>query len=100
MLIIKLDYLIISGSFGDIKNAVHQQKDFEVLGYPAEVKKTKENLYQVIVDQAKTYAAAQEILNALSENGYQAWINQCDCCKLTEEEHLQNRRTDFKIIRL
>jgi outer membrane protein OmpA-like peptidoglycan-associated protein len=95
-----LDFLIISGSYGDINNAVHQQKDFEVLGYPAEVKKTKENLYQVIVDQAKTYAAAQEILNALSENGYQAWINQCDCCKLTEEEHLQNRITDFKIIRL
>ena len=95
-----LDFLIISGSYGDINNAAHQQKGFEALGYPAEVKKTKENLYQVIVDQAKTYAAAQEILNALSENGYQAWINQCDCCKLTEEEHLQNRRTDFKIIRL
>tara|TARA_B100001063_G_scaffold203476_2_gene197666 strand:- start:2892 stop:5021 length:2130 start_codon:yes stop_codon:yes gene_type:complete len=95
-----LDYLIISGSFGEIKNAVHQQKDFEAIGYPAEVKKTKENLYQVIVDQAKTHAEAQEILNSLNENGYQAWINQCNCCKLTEEEHLQNRRTDFKIIRL
>jgi outer membrane protein OmpA-like peptidoglycan-associated protein len=95
-----LDYMIISGSFGDINNAVQQQKKFETIGYPAEVKKTKGNLYQVIVDQANSYAAAQEILNSISENGYQAWINQCECCKLTEEEHLQNRRSDFKIIRL
>ena len=95
----KLDYLIISGSFGDIKNADQQQKVLLALGYPAKVNKTKENLFQVIVDQVKTYAAAQEILDALSENGYQGWINPCDCCKLSEEEHLKNRRTDFKIIK-
>ena len=95
-----LDYMIIGGSYVDINNAERQQRGFEALGYLAKVKKNKENLYQVIVDQSNTYTAAQEILKALSENGYQAWINQCDCCKLTEEEHLQNRRTDFKIIRL
>ena len=39
-------------------------------------------------------------LGVLEKQGYDGWINQCNCCKMTEEEHLLNRRTDFKVIRL
>jgi len=28
-----------------------------------------------------------------------AWILNCNCCKLSEENHQLNRRTDFKIIK-
>ena len=92
--------MVIGGSFGQINNALLLQKTFEELGYRAEIKKTDEDLYQVVVGQTKTYIEAQEMVNILNEIGHKVWINQCDCCKLTEEDHLQNRRTDFKIIRL
>ena len=95
-----LDYLIIGGSYRDINNALLRQKTFKELGYPAETKKTEEDHYQVIVAEANTYIEAQEIESLLGKKGYQVWIDQCDCCKLTDEDHLQNRRTDFKIIRL
>ena len=95
-----LDYLIVGGSFGNMSNALNQQKVFVGLGYAAEIRKTASNQHQVIVDQANTYAEAQEMMGRLNEQGHQVWINQCNCCRLTEEEHLQNRRTDFKIIRL
>ena len=95
-----LDYLIIGGSFKEITNALDQQKIFEALGFASQIKKTEGNLHQVIVGQTNTFVEAQKIINSLSEKGHRVWINQCDCCRLTEEEHLQNRRTDFKVIRL
>ena len=95
-----LDYFIVGGSFGKMSNALNQQKVFVGLGYAAEIKKTALNQHQVIVDQVNTYAEAQEMMGRLNEQGHQVWINQCNCCRLTEEDHLQNRRTDFKIIRL
>lgn len=94
-----LDYLVIGGSFGEMNNALNHQKAIEALGYFPKINKTNENLYQVIVGEANTYAEAQSIVETLDEKGYQVWI-QCECCKLTEEQHLENRRTDFKIIRL
>jgi len=54
----------------------------------------------LVVDQANTLAEAQEKLGVLEKQGYDGWINQCNCCKMTEEEHLLNRRTEFKVIRL
>ena len=95
-----LDYLIVGGSFEAMNNAQDQQKIFQALGFPTQIKKAGRNRYQVIVGQANTFAEAQHMIDILSEKGHQVWINQCDCCKLTEEEHIQNRRTDFKIIRL
>jgi outer membrane protein OmpA-like peptidoglycan-associated protein len=95
-----LDYLIVGGSFEAINKAQDQQKIFQVLGFPAQIKKSVGNRFQVIVGQANTFVEAQQMVDTLSEKGHTVWINKCDCCKLTEEEHLQNRRTDFKIIRL
>ena len=95
-----LDYLIVGGSFEAMNNAQDQQKIFQALGFPTQIKKAGRNRYQVIVGQANTFAEAQHMIDILIEKGHQVWINQCDCCKLTEEEHIQNRRTDFKIIRL
>ena len=87
-------------AFEAMNNAQDQQKIFQALGFPTQIKKAGRNRYQVIVGQANTFAEAQHMIDILSEKGHQVWINQCDCCKLTEEEHIQNRRTDFKIIRL
>jgi outer membrane protein OmpA-like peptidoglycan-associated protein len=95
-----LDYLIVGGSFEAINKAQDHQKIFQALGFPTQIKKSVGNRYQVIVGQANTFAEAQQMVDTLSEKGHTVWINKCDCCKLTEEEHLQNRRTDFKIIRL
>ena len=68
--------------------------------FTSQIKKTEGNLHQVIVGQTNTFVEAQKIINSLSEKGHRVWINQCDCCRLSEEEHLQNRRPDFKVIRL
>ena len=95
-----LDYLIVSGSYNNIENALIHQKNLEALGYNPEIKKTNENLYQVIVSQANTNAEAQKTISILNEQGKEGWINFCDCCQLKEDEHLKNRRTDFKIIKL
>ena len=95
-----LDYLIVGGSFEAINKAQDQQKIFQVLGFPAQIKKSVGNRFQVIVGQANSFAEAQQMVDTLNEKGHKVWVNKCDCCKLTEEEHLQNRRTDFKIIRL
>ena len=93
-------YLIIAGSFPNMKDALNQKKVFEGLGFDVEISKVAGNKFRVIVDQANTLGEAQEILSDLKEKGYKGWINQCNCCKMNEEEHLLNRRTDFKIIRL
>ena len=95
-----LDYLIIAGSFPNMKDALNQKKVFEGLGFDVEISKAAENKFRVIVDQANTLGEAQKILSGLKEKGYMGWINQCNCCKMNEEEHLLNRRTEFKIIRL
>ena len=92
--------MIVGGSFEAMNNAQDQQKIFQALGFPTQIKKAGRNRYQVIVGQANTFAEAQHMIDILIEKGHQVWINQCDCCKHTEEEHIQNRRTDFKIIRL
>ena len=95
-----LDFLIIAGSFPTMKDALKQKKVFEELSFDVQISKAAENKFRVIVGQANTLGEAQEILSDLKEKGYQGWINQCNCCKMSEEEHLLNRRTDFKIIRL
>ena len=95
-----LDYLIVGGSYEEMNNALSQQKVYQALGYAAQVIKTEKNLYQVIVEQASTLAKARDVTEILRKKGHQVWINHCNCCKRSEEEHLQNRRTDFKIIRL
>ena len=95
-----LDYLIIAGSFTNMKDALNQKKVFEGLGFDVEISKAAEKKFRVIVDQANTLGEAQEILSGLKEQGYKGWINLCKCCKINEEEHLLNRRSEFKIIRL
>ena len=94
-----MDYLIISGSYASIGNALNQQRDLESLGFKIQIKETRKKNFQVLVGQTNTYADALKIIDALNEKGKEGWINLCDCCELTEEEHLQNRRTDFKIIK-
>ena len=79
-----------------MSNALNQQKVFVGLGY-AEIKKTALNQHQVIVDQVNTYAEAQEMMGRLNEQGHQVWINQCNCCRLTEEDHLQTGEPTLKL---
>ena len=92
--------MIIAGSFPTMKDALKQKKVFEELGFDVLISEAAENKFRVIFGQANTLGEAQEILGALEEQGYKGWINKCNCCKMSEEEHLLNRRTDFKIIRL
>ena len=94
-----LDYLILGGSYVVYDNALLKQKTFNDLGYKAEIEKTNKGLYRVIVEQTNSYAKAQDSVQALKKQQQKVWIKSCECCSLTEEEHLQNRRTDFKIIR-
>lgn len=94
-----LDYLILGGSYVVYENALLKQKTFNALGYKAKIEKTNKGLYRVIVGQTNSYAEAQDSVQALKEQQQKVWIKSCECCSLTEAEHLQNRRTDFKIIR-
>ncbi|MEK9603625.1 MAG: OmpA family protein [Flavobacteriaceae bacterium] len=94
-----MDYLIIGGAFSLRQNAMSNQKLFDDLGYAPEIQKTKEGIYQVVVNQAATYYEAENIFQTLKAEGFKVWIKKCNCCTLAEEEHLLNRRTDFKIIR-
>ncbi len=94
-----LDYLLIGGSFAIKDNALKKQKIFNTLGYESEILTTKENIYWVIADQTNTFSEAQRIAKTLFEEEQEVWIKNCECCALSEKEYLQNRRTDFKIIR-
>ena len=94
-----LDYLILGGSYVVYENVLLKQKTFNALGYKAKIEKTTKGLYRVIVGQTNSYAEAQDSVQALKEQQQKVWIKSCECCSLTEAEHLQNRRTDFKIIR-
>ena len=95
-----LDYLVISGSYATIGNALNQQKNLESLGFKTQIKETSEKLFQIIVGQTNTYDDALKIIGVLNEKGKEGWVKLCDCCDLTKEEHQQKRRTDFKIIKL
>ena len=95
-----LDYLVISGSYATIANALNQQKDLESLGFKTQIKETNEKLFQILVRQTNTYADALKIIGLLNEKGKEGWVKLCDCCDLTKEEHQQKRRTDFTIIKL
>ena len=69
------------------------------MGYKAEIEKTNKGLYRVIVEQTNSYSEAQDSVKALKDQQQEVWVKSCECCSLSEAEHLQNRRTDFKIIR-
>ena len=94
-----LDYLIVGGTFFNKEYALTQQKIINRFGYKSEIQKTKDGAYRIIVDQADSYAAAQDIADTLQEKELKVWIKKSDCFDLSEEAHLKNRRTDFKIIR-
>ena len=67
--------MVIAGTYRDKNKADRQHEQLKTIGYNTEVYKSKENLYQVIVEQTDTINAAQKIVNTLSEKGYEAWIN-------------------------
>ena len=93
-----LDYLILGGSYTVYDNALLKQKIFNALGYKAEIEKINKGLYRIIVEQTNSYAEAQKSVQALNQQQQKVWIKSCECCSLSEVEHLQNRRTDFKIV--
>lgn len=97
---ITLDYLIIGGSYKNKYNALNQQKKYQEKGYNFMIIKAKNGRYHLILEQAKTFSIAQKRTKKFKEKGFQVWINKCNCCNISKEEHSQNRRTDFKIIKL
>lgn len=93
------DYLIVGGAFFNQENALTQQKVIDSFGYKSEIQKLDNGVYRIIVGQADSYAGAQEIVDTLLEKNQKTWIKKSDCDYLSEAIHLQNRRTDFKVIR-
>jgi len=93
------DYALVAGSFrkfNDTEILVDQLKNE---GYNPVIQAIDSNV-SVLVSQQDSKAKANQTKNELKENGINTWILINPCIQVSEEEHQQKRRTDFKIIRL
>ena len=95
----KADYLILGGTFQSKSNAQALEREFIDLGYKAQMHKTSEGTFRVVVGEANSYRAAKGLVQQIQKLGKASWIKKCDCCNQSEREHQLNRRTDFKIIK-
>ena len=68
------------------------------LGFSSSIEQAN-GLFKIIVKDFDKFKNAKELVNYLKDSKIVAWILNCNCCNLSEENHLLNRRTDFKIIK-
>ena len=91
------DYIIVSGIYKSKINANSKKQQLEKLGYTASIEKVN-RLFKVIVKNVDKFKKAKALVKVLKESNIKAWIINCNCCTISEENHKLNRRTEFKII--
>ncbi|MDA8917670.1 hypothetical protein N9I20_03220 [Flavobacteriaceae bacterium] len=55
---------------------------------------------RVLAAESNKRKELESIKIELQKEGIEGWINKGTCGEISEENHQQNRRTDFKLIRL
>lgn len=93
------DYILVAGSFNDLaqtKNIINNMID---KGYQPFTQKFDSNI-RVLFSPLDSKVEIIRIRDELRELGIETWVLVNPCLQLTEEEHQQKRRTDFKVIRL
>ena len=93
------DYQLIVGSYADPFNVTAMQNKLKKLGYASSTVHVNA-LQRVIVAQSDLIGSLNKIKEALNTLGIPSWVAESPCLGITEEEHQQNRRTDFKVIHL
>ena len=91
------DYQLIVGSYADPFNVTAMQNKLKKLGYASSTVHVNA-LQRVIVAQSDLIGSLNKIKEALNTLGIPSWVAESPCLGITEEEHQQNRRTDFKVI--
>ena len=91
------DYIIVSVIYKSKINANSKKQQLEKLGYTASIEKVN-RLFKVIVKDVYKFKKAKALVKVLKESNIKAWIINCNCCTISEENHKLNRRTEFKII--
>ena len=92
------DYIVISGLYKSEKNANTKKEKLDKLGFSSSIEQAN-GLFKIIVKDFDKFKNAKELVNYLKDSKIVAWILNCNCCNLSEENHQLNRRTDFKIIK-
>ena len=93
------DFALVAGSFREPENANIIIGQLRSKGYNP-IKQTVGSSVRVLVSQQDSKAEANHSKNELKEIGIDTWIVVNPCIQVSEEEHQQKRRTDFRVIRL
>ena len=92
------DYIVVSGLYKSEKNANTKKQKLDKLGFSSSIEQVN-GLFKIIVKDFDKFKKAKELVKSLKDYKIVAWILNCNCCNLSEENHQLNRRTDFKIIK-
>ena len=93
------DYQLIVGSYANPANVIAMQNKLEAQGYTSSTVQVN-GVKRVIVAQSDLIGSLSRVKEALDALGIPSWVAESPCIGVSEEEHQQNRRTDFKVIRL
>ena len=95
----KKDYALVVGSFRELSNTAILLSQLKRKGFNP-ITHTVDSNIRVLVSQQDSNAGARQAKEELKDIGVDTWILINPCIQVSEEEHQQKRRTDFKVIRL
>ena len=95
----KKDYALVAGSFYDLPNIKIMMNKLINKGYEPFIQKFG-SYTRVLFSSLDSLAEINRIREELRVLGIDTWVLKNPCLQLTDEEHQQKRRTDFKVIRL
>jgi hypothetical protein len=93
------EFQLIAGSFTIQSNATALIDKLRAIGYKATMV-TKGQNFKVVAAESNKLSELERMRKVLQKDGVATWINTVSCQQMSEEEYQQNRRTDFKLIRL
>lgn len=93
------EFQLVVGSFSVQSNATALVNKLSAAGYKASAIVVDQNV-RVIAAGSNNSEELESLKIELQKEGIEGWINTVTCVEITEEDHQQYRRTDFKVIRL
>ncbi len=93
------DYALVVGSFRDSKNIESLVDQLRSKGFNPSTQ-VGDLTIRVLISLHDSKENAKRAKKELKEIGIDTWIMINPCIQVSEEEHQQKRRTDFKVIRL
>ena len=93
------DYALVVGSFRDSKNVEALVDQLRSKGFNPSTQ-AEDLKIRVLISLHDSKVNAKRAKKELKEIGIDTWVLVNPCIQVSEEEHQQKRRTDFKVIRL